>query len=269
MSRDEPHPRWNFKYVLYDFIILFFLFFFFKENLFTRIFEKFSFDYRKCNAFNLILGWNFFIERSKRKGIFRQEIRSKEQKIYFFHSDVFLSTEAINSFQYYFNSPRSVYKQRCKLSLYGWNIHTANLFFMSFYDWNINVPCVRTHYMGCRRVSANDTTPPVRLGLSTKNCLCFCAGSTHVSKAVPPQRAGKKQGRDRQAGFPSVTAASPSESRRDEELDENYLIRRSQKGTNLERIPREGSRVIETRRFLDKRASIVQHRSSIRFEAAS
>lgn len=115
---------------------------------------------------------------------------------------------------------------------------------MSLYDWNINVPCVRTLYMGCRRVSANDTTPPVRLGLSAENCLCFCAGSTHVSKAVPPQRAGKKRGRDRHAGFPSVTAASPSESRRDEVLDENYLIRRSQKGTNFERIPREGSRVI-------------------------
>lgn len=104
---------------------------------------------------------------------------------------------------------------------------------MSLYDWNINVPRVRTTlYMGCRRVSANDTTPPVRLGLSAENCLCFCAGSTHVSKAVPPQRAGKKQGRDRHAGFPSVTAASPSESRRDEELDENYLIRRSRKRAN-------------------------------------
>lgn len=116
--------------------------------------------------------------------------------------------------------------------------------------------------MGCRRVSANDTTPPVRLGLSAENCLCFCAGSTHVSKAVPPQRAGKKRGRDRHAGFPSVTAASPSESRRDEVLDENYLIRRSQKGTNFERIPREGSRYRGG--FLTKEHLSIQHRSSIR-----
>lgn len=35
----------------------------------------------------------------------------RNRRYIFFHSGVFLSTEAINSFQYYFNSPRNAYKR--------------------------------------------------------------------------------------------------------------------------------------------------------------
>lgn len=121
---------------------------------------------------------------------------------------------------------------------------------------NINVPCVPTLYTGCRRVSANDTTPPVRLGLSVENCLCFRAGSTHVSKAVPPQRAEKKQGRDRNARFPSVTAVSPSQSRNETKNYGNYLIPRSRKATT------------ERRQLLYRNAAIISTKErsvSIRF----
>lgn len=129
---------------------------------------------------------------------------------------------------------------------------------------NINVPCVRTLYTGCRSVSANDTTPPVRLGLSVENCLCFCAGSTHVSKAVPPQRAEKKQGRDRNARFPSVTAVSPSQSRDETKNYENYLIPRSRKTTNA-RFREKEAALSKRGDFFDKRACI----DSIYLETAS
>lgn len=91
----------------------FFFFFSFKEIICSREFSK-NFHLITGNAtiakFKLTL--EILLSNSRNgKEIFRQEIRSKEQKIYFFHSDVFLSTEAINSFQYYFNSPRSVYKR--------------------------------------------------------------------------------------------------------------------------------------------------------------